>query len=879
MAREDERDDARRRGASVSAAPQPTYGRTGARSEELEKLLNSWGMPHNAEFVPVQPYNAEKMIDELLASTWEAPRPRKGSQFAKVDEASGSPGALAKAASFSKQTASMNELNTVLVESIERLVKHRQGIAERIATLEKDNQKVTSKYQEGLKSPELLLNKICEEMEDLEERFTKVSSTAVSIGDRLSTLDRERSRVLETDELMEALLALNDPASKTIKSSNRLFNTLRDKSQLHEASRAIKKMLVFSTELSSPAISLAVTEIEHLSQSIETDLLNEFSEAQERSDEKTMKKCAVSLIEYNDKEKVADRYVWNVFKDKLAKSMESRSGSVSSLDPIQDLEALFTKIHAICKEQFAIIDHVFPKAACNSTRELLVERLFNDPAFGIMSCLEQFLTVRHMSISSTEASAPDGPNPEYVRLLCAAYEKTCDLTTTLEALDFGKQPSKTNSVPSSTTPPAPASNNDLNGEDEENDRERMRTFLNLQLHSLFGSHRQRYYRTELELAQHRFKTIFTDVRFPQQLTAKQKVAATKSKAAAAKAGDASLATPATPSSASSVTSSNFEKDGILNPAETALSYFETLSQIVQDDAITDKYSQVLKESVSRCDIILKDCEMRGELITKLFSSYCAGFADEFLVKIAAMSNELLQQPLLTSDSARQYFGILEHVLERIELFEEQFDTVITPLQTDSPTQQTIGYEIKRKSLDKLENAIAAGLQQVFTVVEKHLSNILATTQEKADFIGSEANMSLSCSRACKRCVDYMQPLVKIISEVLLEENRDRFLIGLCTIFKELYLQHLQKYRFDPDGACMLLRDVNAYRQIFRSYRHVAIDDIFDILHEVANIFALPPENLGGFVRDGKLATMNKQSLMDIIKRRWDYKTQGDKILL
>lgn len=156
-------------------------------------------------------------------------------------------------------------------------------------------------------------------MEDLEERFTKVSSTAVVIGDRLHALDQERTRVLETDEMMEALLALNDPASKLVKSSNRLFNTLQDPTQLHDAARVIKKMCVFSTELSSPAIAHAVGEIERLSQTIENDLLSEFSDAQDKSDVRGMHACAASLIEYTDKEKVADRYVWNVMKDQLAK--------------------------------------------------------------------------------------------------------------------------------------------------------------------------------------------------------------------------------------------------------------------------------------------------------------------------------------------------------------------------------------------------------------------------------------------------------------------------------------------------------------------------------------------------------------------------------
>ncbi|GMF57702.1 unnamed protein product [Phytophthora fragariaefolia] len=57
----------------------------------------------------------------------------------------------------------------------------------------------------------------------------------------------------------------------------------------------------------------------------------------------------------------------------------------------------------------------------------------------------------------------------------------------------------------------------------------------------------------------------------------------------------------------------------------------------------------------------------------------------------------------------------------------------------------------------------------------------------------------------------------------------------------------------------------------------AVADIFDILHEVANVFALPPENLGGFVREGKLATLNKQTLQHIVKRRWDYKANAEKI--
>ncbi|KAF1322096.1 Exocyst complex component, partial [Globisporangium splendens] len=856
--------------ASLPSRP----GSSGVRSVELEKLLNSWGalpsrtasgnQSHTLSSSSAtkdgdSEYNAEKMVDELLASTWEPVQPRKASL---LQTAGGKP-TQDKCVSFKQQTRSMNELQNVLQESIERLTKHRQVISDRIALLEKENQQVSSKFQDRLKNPEQLLNQICVQMGDLEERFTKVSSTAVVIGDRLQSLDQERTRVLETDEMVEALVALNDPSTKLTKPSNRLFNTLQDPNQLHEASRVIKKMCIFSTELSSPAISHAVAEIERLSQTIENDLLSEFSEAQEKENEKGMAKCAASLIEYNDKEKVADHYVWNVMKDRLAKNMSFTA--VSSLDPIQDLESLFSRIAAICKEQFAVIHNVFPTSTCNSIRELLVERMFNDPAFGIFSYLDQFLattrqppTPMSQTAGLDSATSPsDDADLEYVRLLCGAYEKTCALTSAIENMNTSTTPpqvsSSTGTGASKSSIPATPDINDMADEDAFGaDRERMRTFLSLQLHSLFGSHRQRYFRTELDLTQRQFTSIFSEVKFPQQLTAKQKAAASKSKnAGASSASSASNALPSTHSSASNASSSSFEKDGFFAAPEISLIYYETLLGIAEDEVVPEKYMLALKETVGRCDFVLRDSDLRGELITKLFSSFVASFGGEYLGMI----------------------------LKRIEFFEEQFETVISPLLSNSPTQSTICYESKRRSVDKLERTIASALQRVFVVVEKHISVIFSTTQEKSDFIGSDTNMSLSCSRACRKCVEYLQPLVTTICNVLLEENRERFLIALSTIFKDLYLQHLQKYRFDPDGACMLLRDVNAYRQIFRSFRHTAIDDAFDILHEVANIFALSPENLAGFICDGKLASLSKQSLLDIVKRRWDYKTNADKIML
>ncbi|KAE9006402.1 hypothetical protein PR003_g16867 [Phytophthora rubi] len=862
-------------------------------SAELEKLLAA---ATDSGRTQASAYNAETMVDELLSSTWE-PEDPTGDSSTKGNLS------LVRHASFTQQTTSLNALQSVLTESIDRLVQHRKVVANRIAELEQDSRRVSSKFQEGLVKPDLLLNDICAQMEDLEERFTKVSSSAVLIGDKLSVLDGERSRVLETDELMEALLALNDPSSKLTKCSNRLFNMLHDPNQLHEASRIVKKMSVFSSELSSPTIVYAVAEIERLSQTTENDLLTEFTNEQQKENLAGMHKCAESLIEYNDKEKVTDRYVWNVMCDRLAKT--AGEPTVSSLDPIEDLDALFTKILAICTEQFPVIDHVFPAEAYDSICELLIERLFNDPAFGILSFLDQFLsTRRYTEPSNPSSNAADSPpivdsepglsagmqnNRNYVKLLCAAYEKTCAMVSEIETIERLNQAEmhKRDGLPSHDSNGSEDHSGERKHATDNTDHERIHTFLKLQMHSLFGNHRDKYLRTELDLLQSQFKDIFAAVQFPKPpVVSKSKGGSSKSKTSATSAA----ATTSTPSpsasstqlvssaSTTSISSSSLDKDGGFLQLETSLVFFESLRGLVEDDAVPTKYAEVMDEAIERCDIILKESELRGELVTRVFTSFVASFGDEYLGKITTLAKEILQDQRLTPESALQFFIITEALLKRIDFLDEQFEERIAPSQEDSPTQLTICQESKRKCLDKLESSLSAALQQALTVIEKTVGQILTTNQGKTDFLGGQASMSLSSSKACQKCTEYLQPLVETLCRVLIEENCDRFLIALAQSFKELYLQHLRKFRFDPDGACMLLRDVSEYRQAFRSPSlPAAVDDIFDLLHEIANVFALPPENLGGFVREGKLATLNKQTLQHIVKRRWDYKTNAEKI--
>jgi hypothetical protein len=133
----------------------PLFG----RSDELEKLLASAGdasqpcgvLGGGAESTATAStgagYDAEAMVDELLASTWEP-----------VLGASGASSAPAKQAAFAQQTRAMNALQSVLADAVARLKTHRQVVAQRIAALEGENTGAGAKYQDALRSPEMLLH-------------------------------------------------------------------------------------------------------------------------------------------------------------------------------------------------------------------------------------------------------------------------------------------------------------------------------------------------------------------------------------------------------------------------------------------------------------------------------------------------------------------------------------------------------------------------------------------------------------------------------------------------------------------------------------------------------------------------------------------------
>lgn len=61
---------------------------------------------------------------------------------------------------------------------------------------------------------------------------------------------------------------------------------------------------------------------------------------------------------------------------------------------IDQLSELFGTISLVCQEQFTVIRMVFPENAVVRITRLLIQRIFNDPLFGIQKRVDELLSPR-----------------------------------------------------------------------------------------------------------------------------------------------------------------------------------------------------------------------------------------------------------------------------------------------------------------------------------------------------------------------------------------------------------------------------------------------------------------------------------------------------
>eukprot|EP01027_Heterolobosea_sp_BB2_P013733 GEZU01019772.1.p1 GENE.GEZU01019772.1~~GEZU01019772.1.p1 ORF type:complete len:112 (+),score=41.42 GEZU01019772.1:136-471(+) len=91
-------------------------------------------------------------------------------------------------------------------------------------------------------------------------------------------------------------------------------------------------------------------------------------------------------------------------------------------------------------------------------------------------------------------------------------------------------------------------------------------------------------------------------------------------------------------------------------------------------------------------------------------------------------------------------------------------------------------------------------------------------------------------------------------------------------FYRVLTTHLKSFTVSSIGAVRLMRDITDYQNCVKSFGVGAVEDKFNLLREISNIFLVAAENIEAVLMEIPLSKVSKEELLSYVKMRHDFKT-------
>lgn len=309
----------------------------------------------------------------------------------------------------------------------------------------------------------------------------------------------------------------------------------------------------------------------------------------------------------------------------------------------------------------------------------------------------------------------------------------------------------------------------------------------------------------------------------------------------------------------------------LQPGETLLSEEVAISLLHEVKQALNRSKELSKPNEAENALEIFDIQLQYLCIDHL--DYAIELCKEM------MNLELKSQPDL------RFFDIIRQCNAICHLIEKQFIDCVQPQVTKTESKKCYAECVKRKRqvLDQLEFKLNDGLEKLLNNCLSWIKTTLNSEQKKTDFKPENEELTpafstSACSKVCK--------FVKIVTGKILDcldgENVGNVYTEFGVRFYKAVYEHLQRYEFSSIGAMVAISDVKAYSSSIRiSARDLSskslpddrtIEDMFQGLHSLCNLWVVPPENLKQLCDDGGLSGVDRGILDTFVQLRADFKS-------
>ncbi|EXB51622.1 Exocyst complex component 5 [Morus notabilis] len=750
----------------------------------------------------------------------------------------------------------VDKLLSLFKDSCKELVGLRKQIDGRLYNLKKDVSAQDSKHRKTLAELEKGVDGLFDSFARLDSRISSVGQTAAKIGDHLQSADAQRETASQTIELIKYLMEFNSSPGDLMELSP-LFS---DDARVAEAASIAQKLRSFAEEdigrqgitvpsvasntTASRGLEVAVANLQDYCNELENRLLARFDAASQRRELSTMSECAKILSQFNRGTSAMQHYVATrpMFIDLEVMNADTRlvlgdhSSQATPSSVARGLASLYKEITDIVRKEAATIMAVFPSP--NEVMSILVQRVLEQ---RVTALLDKLL-VKPSLVNPPPME--EGGLLLYLRMLAVAYEKTQELARDLCAVGCGDL--------------------DVEGLTE----------------SLFSSHKDEYPEHEQASLRQLYQAKMAELRAETQQVSDSTGTIGRSKGA-------SVASSHQQISVTVVTEFVRWNEEAISRCSLFSSQPATLATNVKAvfTCLLDQVSQYITEGLERArDGLTEAAALRERYVlgTGVSRRVAAAAASaQFVVypengglKVHYMVPVQAEAAAAAGESSfRSFMVAVQRCGSSVAIVQQYFANSISRLLLPVDGAHAASCEEMATAMSSAEGAAYKGLQQCIETVMAEVERLLSAEQKSTDYrspddgIAPDHRPTNACT-SCKmlsidklpfpywfrisnnafcllfaRVVAYLSRVLESAFTALEGLNKQAFLTELGNRLHKGLLNHWQKFTFNPSGGLRLKRDITEYGEFVRSFNAPSVDEKFELLGIMANVFIVAPESL------------------------------------
>ncbi|KAL6560758.1 Exocyst complex component 5 [Orobanche gracilis] len=725
----------------------------------------------------------------------------------------------------------VDALLSLFKNSCMQLIDLRKQIDGKLNNLKKEVAAQDSKHRKTLSELEKGVDGLFDSFARLDSRISSVGQTAAKIGDHLQSADAQRETASQTIDLIKYLMEFNSSPGDLMELSP-LFS---DDSRVAEAASIAQKLRTFAEEdigrqglavsignaTASRGLEVAVANLQEYCNELENRLLARFDSASQKRELSTMAECAKILSQFNRGTSAMQHYVGlrpmfdlEVMNED-AKLVLGDPGSQPSPSTVaRGLSSLYKEITDTVRKEAATITAVFPSP--NDVMSILVQRVLED---RIPKLLEKLLVKPSLL---NPPPIEEGGLILYLRMLAVAYEKTQDLAKDLHTVGCG----------------------DLDAEGL--------------IESMFLPHKDIYIEYEQASLRQLYKSKMEELRAESHQSSEPTGSIGRAKGASITSSQQQI-------SVTVVTEFVRWNEEAISRSTLFSSQPATLAANVRAvfTCLLDQVSLYITEGLERArDGLTEAAALRERFVLGTSMSRRVAAAAASAAEAAAAAGE---------SSFRSFMVSVQRCGSSVAIVQQYFANSISRLLLSVDGAHAASCEEMATAMSSAEGAAYKGLQQCIETVMAEVERLLSAEQKATDYRSPDDGIAPDHrpTNACTRVVAYLSRVLESAFTALEGLNKQAFLTELGNRLHKGLLNHWQKFTFNPSGGLRLKRDITEYGEFVRSFNAPTVDEKFELLGILANVFIVAPESLSSLFEGTPSIRKDAQRFIQL---RDDYKS-------